>query len=193
MRKSVLKQIRKSALKQMKDDLESMVERWAFLLENGFDGKISAPALAYMYYADAKYCWYNGNFVAAIILSQMALEEQLRNHFYVLPENQRDPNINLEQAGFAELADHAIRVGYITQEYWELMKHLRERYRNPYVHSKRRKIRVKISDDKGGFQEKELPQEMVLELKMRKSAILVPWPSSLSQGSFWFSLCVQIE
>lgn len=172
MRKLTLDGIRRSARKQMKEDLESMVERWAFLMKIEYDGYVAAPALAYRYYDEAKYCWYHGNFVAAILLSQMALEEQLRNHFHVLPKNQLDPAVNLKRAGFAELADYALRTRYITRQHWQLMKELREKYRNPYVHSNRRKVKVRITNDDGGFVEKELPQQMVLEWKMKHSSIL---------------------
>ncbi|MEM3094879.1 MAG: hypothetical protein QXX64_04490, partial [Nitrososphaera sp.] len=90
-RKMTLEGVRRRVRKHMKDDFEGRVERWAYLYTIDYHGPLASPSLAYWYYDDARYCWYHGNFIATILLSQMALEEQLRNHFYVLPKYQRDP------------------------------------------------------------------------------------------------------
>lgn len=169
MRRLTRNQIRKLVLKEMELELAGRVKRWAVLDKIAYRGRMLAPALAFSYYVAAQYCWYRGDFLPTIILSQMALEEQLRDRFHNRSFLYPNPDLDLDRAGFAELTKMALRVGLITPEDGDSLEELRRKYRNPYMHPKRKNVKVKISDGRGGFEERDMREFLALHDKIQGS------------------------
>jgi hypothetical protein len=94
------------------------------------------PALANDYYQEARLCWYNGAFVASIIMSQLCLEETLRAYYRAA--NGVDGYLNGEKkvnkAGFKDLIEQASIDRLLNQDEVKACNKIRKEYRNPYVH-----------------------------------------------------------
>jgi hypothetical protein len=98
---------------------------------------IPSPPLAYEYFEEARLCWYNGVFVATVVMVQLAFEELLRDRYrvrggYGAKLNSRT---TVEKAGFKELVQQAKRDSVVTQKEATALLELRN-IRNLYVHTK---------------------------------------------------------
>jgi hypothetical protein len=131
---------------------EGRQRRLKFLLENERDEKVAFSGLAYEYYEEARLCWYNGAFVATIIMSQLALEETFRSYFRVVGGVQGNLFLGrkVDSSGFSELKKEALLNGIISESESQLLNKLRVNFRNPYVHSK--DINVQNNNTKSNFE-----------------------------------------
>ena len=164
-------EIRKHAIKADSDDLEDKVERWAYIMELQYDGYIAAPVVPYLYYGEAKYCWYHGDYIATIVLAQMALEDLLRHHFIVAKQGKFLSGKTTDGATFARLIDEALAEGYIEKDEAEQLHYLRKQLRNPYVHNDSGDVKVNLEDN-GNFKETSVPNFMALDMKIRQLSII---------------------
>lgn len=160
--------IREHAIKADADDLDDKVERWAYLIKIQYDGYLGSHAVPYLYYTEAKYCWYYGNFLATIVLAQMALEDLLRTYFEVAMHGKFASGKKSSNATFAQLINEALSAGYIESEEAERMHYLRKELRNQYVHNELRDVKVNIRfSDKEPSKETRMPSFIALDMKIR--------------------------
>ncbi len=119
------------------------LERLKFLLSEEDPTPAPVDALAYEYYEEARLCWYAGAFVAAIVMSQLALEETLRSYYRaakgvggaldkVLKYNKP---VKVDNASFADLIRQAEADGWLNSEEANTLNQIRKEFRNPYVHT----------------------------------------------------------
>lgn len=128
------------------NEFEDRFTRLKFLISIEGEWFMTAPALATAYYEEARLCWYNGAFVATIIMAQLALEELIRSHYRQAGFDMKlHSGKSVDAASFAELIDQALSDEYITEEEGKNMHEIRK-YRNPYVHIKDAKIKGKKQD-----------------------------------------------
>lgn len=123
------------------------------------DEMVPFPEVVLAYYEEARLCWYQGAFVATIVMAQMAFEELLRNHYRaVRVTGLKFFDKPLDNTGFAELVKQAVHDGYLTPEEGKEIDKIRKNYRNPYVH---------VKDDKivNGKQDLESPSWLTVGMK----------------------------
>ena len=132
----------------------------------------SSPVPAYWYYEEAINCYYHGNFIATIVLSQVALEERLRNFFRVSNYNKfvTGRKCNLDEVGFADLINEAIFINLISPTEGDSLHHLRKDLRNIYVHSKDRDLKTKVGME-GKIKDMYLPRWQVINMKIKSNMI----------------------
>jgi hypothetical protein len=164
-------EIREHAIKADRDDLEDKVERWAYLMKIQYDGYMFSPVVSQLYYTEAKYCWYHGDYIATIVLSQMAMEDLVRHHFEVARHGKFLSGKKIDGATFKCLIDEALAEGYIEKGEAKKLHHLRKKLRNPYVHTDRKDVKVHL-EEKGEFKETSLPNFMALSMKIRQLSII---------------------
>jgi len=161
--------LRKRVKEDMKREFEGRFERLKFLMETDYHGAIVSRVPLYWFVEEARSCWYHGNYIATIIMCQMALEEQLRSHFRVAGVSRlvTGKRPSLDAASFADLIEEALHFRYIDKEEAELLHHLRKDLRNVYVHIKDQDVRVVLNDQKEP-RETSLPSFFVLDMKIRE-------------------------
>jgi hypothetical protein len=107
------------------------VERLKFLVKNfGEPRHMALPQMAYYYIEEAKLCYLNGAFVACVQIVQSALEDILRNFYFIVPHGHKSVEYN-----FTDLIDGSLNRGAISNEEATSMHEIRQ-LRNPYVHTK---------------------------------------------------------
>ena len=112
------------------------VERLRVLLTEGDLRVTPISGLAYEYYEEARLCWFNGAFVASIVMSQLAFEEMLRSHYRVARGvgGKLRETLRVDDAGFDDLIYQAKVDGWISSEEAASLDKIRKDYRNPFVH-----------------------------------------------------------
>ncbi len=93
-------------------------------------------ALALAYYEEARLCWYNGAYVATIVMSQLALEEMLRAHYRVIDYSiiYEPQNVHYGNSTFYQLTQKAETDHWLTPQEARAFHKLRREFRNPFVH-----------------------------------------------------------
>lgn len=114
------------------------LERLRFLLSEEDSNMFPADALALEYYEEARLCWYVGAFVAAIVMSQLALEEVLRSYYRAAKgvKGRLNQRTKVDEASFADLIAQASCDGVIGVGEADLLTKIRKEFRNPYVHTR---------------------------------------------------------
>ena len=113
-------------------------ERLKFLISVQSEGEFPAPVLAREYYDEARLCWLYGAFVSTILMSQLAIEELLKNHFRVSKGVKgclRDEK-TVDDSYLFDLVEEAKEEGLIGKEEADDLDQIRKTYRNPYTHVK---------------------------------------------------------
>ncbi|PKB63486.1 MAG: hypothetical protein BZY80_06900 [SAR202 cluster bacterium Io17-Chloro-G2] len=111
----------------------SRVARLGMLCRQQDDDPGFFNSLALAYHEEARLCWVNGAYVAAILMSQLALEEMIRSHYRAFSGNVSVAQ-KVDRAGFADLIDQAEKDGWVETEEAKQLHVIRKNYRNPYVH-----------------------------------------------------------
>ena len=107
---------------------EGRLNRLEFLLENLGEGYAPFPAIVLQYFEETKLCFYQGAFVASILMVSATFEELLRQIY-------RDAN-EMEKArakGLSDLVENAIDDNLISPEEAEEITNLRK-LRNKFTH-----------------------------------------------------------
>lgn len=115
---------------------DGRLERLRFLFSLEDSDPVPVGALAYEYYQEARLCWYVGAFVAAIVMSQLALEEMLRAHYRMAKgvAGELNDHKRVNAARFYDLINQAGTDGLLTSAEAAALHRLRKDHRNPYVH-----------------------------------------------------------
>ena len=111
-----------------KRSFEGRLDRLSFLLENLGEDYVPFPAIVLEYFEETKLCFYEGAFVASILMASATFEELFRQIY-------RDAN-EMEKAnttGLANLVSHAVEDGLISLDEAEELTELR-RLRNKFTH-----------------------------------------------------------
>lgn len=121
-----------------KRSYDGRLSRLRVLLSYQAQSAFPSPALALEYYEEARLCWYAGAFISAIVMTQLAFEELLRNHYRVANgvSGSLSCGKKVDEAGFFDLINEAKKEEYISQDEAALLHALRQKLRNPYVHAK---------------------------------------------------------
>lgn len=103
--------------------------RWLIDEFGSFDNIIAhyGGFISYRAFEEARRCYLYGEFIAVVLLSQIVLEHTLAGLF------QMEGRDDLNCAGFKKLLDEAIRLGYTSQQEYDVFNTIRK-LRNPYVH-----------------------------------------------------------
>ncbi len=121
-------------------EFEGRLQRIKYLISIHKDIYLPYPSLCEEYYEEAKLCWYNGAFVASILMVQLTFEELFRSYFrmsYGVNGELRlyKEKIKVDNASFNVLIEEAYLCGWIKDNGRNELHRLR-RIRNPYVHTK---------------------------------------------------------
>lgn len=121
-------------------EFEGRLQRLKYLISIHKDIYLPYPSLCEEYYEEARLCWYNGAFVASILMVQLTFEELFRSYFrmsYGVNAELRfyKEKIKVDNASFYVLIEEACLCGWINNNERNELHRLR-RIRNPYVHTK---------------------------------------------------------
>jgi len=114
--------------------------RLKYLISIHKDIYLPYPSLCEDYYREARLCWYNGAFVASILMVQLTFEELFRSYFrmsYGINSKLRfcKKEIKVDNASFYDLIEEACLCGWVNNNERDELHKLRK-IRNPYVHTK---------------------------------------------------------
>ncbi len=121
-------------------EFEARFQRLKYLISIHKDIYLPYPSLCKEYYEEARLCWYDGVFVASILMTQLAFEELFRSYFrmsYGVNGELRfyKEKNKVDNASFYVLIEEACLCGWINNNERNELHKLR-RIRNPYVHTK---------------------------------------------------------
>ena len=102
-----------------------------------YEGLMANGLISYEYFFEATRCWLDGQFIATIVMMQMAFEEGLRQVYRGFPSLDDEKILQkINKISFFELIEVAKKDEYITK--WEAARlHTLREMRNPFVHVKR--------------------------------------------------------
>ena len=134
--KEIKEMIKNSDIKEF----EGRFQRLKYLISIHKDIYLPYPSLCEEYNEEAKLCWYNGAFVASILMVQLTFEELFRSYFRMIYGVNGElrfykEKIKVDNASFYALIEEACLCGWINNNERDELHGLRK-IRNPYVHTK---------------------------------------------------------
>jgi hypothetical protein len=161
-------EIKSMVEKNDNDEFEYKFQRLKFLISIEGGWLMTAPPLAAAYYDETKRCWYNGEFVATVIMARLALEELIRSHYRVFRDRLKfKSGKKVDNVGFTELINQALSDRYISKEEAKKLRHIKK-YSDPYIHVKSGEFEsTQLEDLQKG--EVKSPTFFTQELKMYHS------------------------
>lgn len=164
-------ELKQQLISVFNEDLQGMVQRLKFLNRLNLNygdtptEYFVSPIPAYWFFQEANYCYLHGNFIAAIIVAQAALEQRLRAFFNASGYADKF-GLDLNNITFFQLIEVAIKVKLITKKEGTSLHYLRKNIRNQYTHPKVKDVSTKLKID-NQTEEHNLPQWYVLNLKIQ--------------------------
>ena len=156
---------------------EGRLSRLEFLLENLGEGYTLFPAIVLQYFEETKLCFYEGAFVASILMVSATFEELLRQIYREINQMEK-----ANARGLSELVENAICDDLISSEEMEELTNLRK-LRNKFTYinigfgegsKKNKKTLLDYALLWGDPREQNLPIEELSKDAIRVFARLLP-------------------